>query len=162
MIEAPPAVTTPLAAKIFTVALGAVLVAIAVNHQRQIRRMRAWSAAHGLPLAPPASRMRLARALEAQQPVMTGLWDGLWVRLWTRPVWLVSSRGIANGWKVSIRVVAERDLRRGTAPSPEHFGHVAVDGRELLIAPWGGVPMDDLPRYLSEAVAYARSLAPPA
>ena len=70
----------------------ALIAWLGVWHWRQIQAVRDWARANGLPLAPPKSQMRLARALEALQPTMSGLWDGLWVEVWTRPMWAVSTK----------------------------------------------------------------------
>ena len=136
------------------------VVALAADHWRQIKKMRTWGAAHGLPLMPPVSRMRLARAIEALEPTMGGLWDGLYVRLRTRPVWVPSPRGFSRAWRISIRVTAEGDLVPFSAPPPGYFSGLEVRGRELRVFTWGGVPMEEIPRYLNDAVAYARALTP--
>lgn len=142
------------------VGLGAVAIGITVDHWRQVTQMRAWGAAHGLPVMPPVSRMRLAQAFEALQPTMGGSWNGLWVRLWTRPVWTASPRGVANGSKISIRVTAERDLVRGSASAPDYFNSFNVNGRELWVSTKGGVRLEEIPHYLTDAVAYAKALTP--
>lgn len=64
---------SPVFATVFTVAGAVVLLGFVVSQWLDIRRMRAYSATLGLPLTPPASRMRLAQWVEAMQPTMAGL-----------------------------------------------------------------------------------------
>lgn len=137
--------------------LGWALIAwLGVCHWRQIQAVRDWARANGLPLSPPKSRMRLARALEAFEPRMSGLWDGLWLEVWTRPMWAVSTKGGGSAYRMTIRVMADAPLTH-SVQAPARLGHVTVRDRELRATPWGAVPLAAFPEYLSEAVAHARA-----
>ena len=136
----------------------ALIAWLGVWHWRQIQAVRDWARANGLTLAPPKSQMRLARALEALQPTMSGLWDGLWVEVWTRPMWAVSTKSGGFAYRMTIRVMADVPLTR-SVQAPARLGHVTARDRELKATPWGAVPLASFPEYLSEAVAHARARA---
>lgn len=132
------------------------------------RRVQAWRLAqafarqHGFTPKPSQSTMRLALALEKVIAVhVTGVWDGLQVEVYDD----LSGR-------VRLTVFAERELTPGSTPvsltkwSPvpppeelQSLRFIQASGWTLTLRVSGSA--EDLPRYLTAAVGYARALSSP-
>lgn len=148
---------SPLAGRVVEVVLPLVVLVMVVDTGRAIRRLRALGTAIGLPPA-PSSPNPVARFFETLEPTLAGVQDGMWVRLSARRD-VSLTRGITMVWRITIQVHGERDFLATLAAPPRLIkDDVAVDGRELRV--FTIVPMDDIPRYVSAAVAHARAITP--